>query len=91
LTVWHGDDGEWTALPTRVVNDTGESLVVEADTDGFSPFVITDATEKSGEAGDTEENNDPQPTTTGETPGFTVVTAIISIVVVVGMAARRRA
>lgn len=40
LTVYRRHDGEWRALETRVVDRGSDTIVVEADTPGFSRFAV---------------------------------------------------
>jgi len=82
LTVWHEDNGDWTALDTQVVEDSEDSLVVEAETDGFSAFAVTNALPEDEEGPQTDADSEPDETD-DETPGFgftAVVAALLSLV-----------
>lgn len=50
LTVYHRHDGSWEPLVTRVVDTGGVTVVVEADTPGFSQFALMAGGETSTQA-----------------------------------------
>jgi len=79
LTVWYEEDGEWSALETTVVEDTEDSFVVEAETDGFSHFAVTNALAEEGEIVEETETSQEEEETNDDTPGFGFVAAIIAL------------
>ncbi|AHZ23288.1 PGF-pre-PGF domain-containing protein [Haloferax mediterranei ATCC 33500] len=76
---FNGDTGEWEALDTRVVNESSDTVVLEAETPGFSYFAITSkqvttttteppttTTTEPPTTTDEPPTTDESPTTTGE-------------------------
>jgi PGF-pre-PGF domain-containing protein len=79
-------DGEWIELNTTVVREDESSVVVEAETEGFSYFAVTteDTTASSGTSGDSETG-----TTSDGSPGFTPLTLVIAVLSFLGIQLRR--
>ena len=77
LQIHHYSDGEWHALDTDIVEETGTTVVLEAETEGFSYFAV-------GESGETDDEDTPWNVSL-------VVVAVIAFVAGLGYVARRRA
>ncbi|MFC6874534.1 PGF-CTERM sorting domain-containing protein [Halobellus marinus] len=97
LTINHYIDGEWREFETTVDSTSSDQIVVEAQTDRFSPFAVTyqqqtvtpEPTTDTPEP-DTDTATARQTTTDTGTPGFGIVVAIIALLAAALLAARRR-
>ncbi|MFD1641765.1 S8 family serine peptidase [Halohasta litorea] len=79
LTVWRHTGEDWEPLETRVVEQSADGITLEADTTGFSYFVVTDESELPEEAGADDAASDESPVTNDDTPGFGVVVTLIAV------------
>lgn len=86
LTVSRYHSGEWSALNTTIVAETDASVTIEVTTPGFSYFSV--GTE-GGTEGDTattqsvQDNQTTQAATEAQGPGFTVLTVLLSLIVLI--------
>jgi len=84
LAVWHYNDDQWEVLPTTVVNQTDDRVTLDAETDGFSYFVITSTTEPVNDTDSQDDADDETNNTDDSVPGFglfSVVMAMLTLLV----------
>ena len=92
VTLFRNVDGAWQPLETTLVGENGNTAQYEAITPGFSIFAIG-----GNEPPDNEQETDSpttpstaEPQTDDETPGFSILLGLISVLAVALMARRQR-
>lgn len=82
--VYHYGDGEWEPLETTLVDDSGDSYIFVATSDGFSTFAVgvnsvEDTKTANTTTEPTTETNTTTNTTSKETPRFGIVGAVLAM------------
>lgn len=86
---YNDDTTQWEPLPTEIVSQNGERVIISGETPGFSLFAVSTVDEDSSTDGGTETDTDTdtdentteeQPTETDEgLPGFGVTAALVAL------------
>jgi PGF-pre-PGF domain-containing protein/PGF-CTERM protein len=92
LEAYRYANDEWRQVDAAVVDESNESIVLQAETPGFSYFAVTDGTgsanttdttnESAGDSGEDSETND-------GVPGFGTVMALVALMSAALLIARR--
>jgi len=105
LAIYHlnGDTNEWKKLDTLIVEENGNTVTLEAPSDGFSVYAVfaeapdTELTEETTDGAEdgtdtaTSDSDGTESETMTEAggPGFTVVVSLVAVLVATAIARRR--
>jgi malonyl CoA-acyl carrier protein transacylase len=93
--IFEAQEEQWIELETSVSETTGEEIEVSAETTEFSLFAVTETiseqSQPNGSNNETATSSQNNSTgTTDQTPGFGIISVVISILLIVVALSRPR-